>query len=105
RHVSNPADPSPGAGCVNPPLAPGGVSAFYPMFSTTTASNGSCIWQEGGANIPGSTNTFGGSSTAESGGLLLSNYPPARFTMPQRYNNFHNTLSSNPCLAPGGKVG
>jgi hypothetical protein len=104
RHVSNPADPSPGAGCVNPPLGPNGVSAFYPIFSTTTASDGSCIWQEGGANIPGSTNTFGGTSTAEYGGLLLSNYPAAGFTITQRYNNFHNTLSGNPCPAPGGKV-
>ena len=52
RHVSNPADPSPGSGCVNPPLGPNGVGTFYPMFTTTTASNGSCIWQEGGANLP-----------------------------------------------------
>ena len=103
RHVSNPADPSPGSGCVNPPLGPGGVSAFYPIFSTTTAADGSCIWQEGGANIPGSTNTFGGTSTAEYGGLLLSNYPAAGFTVTQRYNNFNNTLDSNPCPAPGGK--
>jgi len=90
---------------VNPPLGPNGVSTFYPMFSTTTGSDGSCIWQEGGANIPGSTNTFGGSSTAEFGGLLLSNYPATGFTVTQRYNNFHNTLSGNPCPAPGGKQG
>ena len=103
RHVSNPADPSPGSGCVNPPLGPGGVSTFYPIFSTTTASDGSCLWQEGGANIPGSTNTFGGTSAAEYGGLLLSNYPAVGFTVTQRYNNFNNTLGSNPCPAPGGK--
>jgi hypothetical protein len=104
RHVSNPADPSPGAGCVNPPLGPNGVSTFYPIFSTTTASDGSCIWQEGGANIPGSTNTFGGTSTSEFGGLLLSNYPAAGFTVTQRYNNFHNTLSGNPCVNPDGEA-
>jgi hypothetical protein len=103
RHVSNPADPSPGSGCVNPPLGPGGVSTFYPIYSTTTAADGSCIWQEGGGNIAGSTNTFGGTSTAEYGGLLLSNYPAAGFTITQRYNNFRNVLGSNPCLAPGGK--
>ena len=102
RHVSNPADPNPGSGCVNPPLGPGGVSTFYPIFSTTTASDGSCLWQEGGANIAGSTNTFGGTSTAEYGGLLLSNYPVAGFTVSQRYNNFNNTLGFNPCPAPGG---
>ncbi len=99
RHVSNPADPSPGSGCVNPPLGPGGVSTFYPIFSTTTAPDGSCIWQEGGANIPGTTNTFGGTSTAEYGGLLLSNYPAVGFTVTQRYNNFQNVLGSNPCPA------
>jgi hypothetical protein len=103
RHVSNPADPSPGSGCVNPPLGPGGVQAFYPIYSTTTAPDGSCIWQEGGANIAGSTNTFGGTSTAEYGGLLLSNYPAAGSTITQRYNNFRNVLGSNPCSAPGGK--
>jgi hypothetical protein len=103
RHVSNPADPSPGSGCVNPPLGPGGVQAFYPIYSTAAASDGSCIWQEGGGNIAGSTNTFGGTSTAEYGGLLLSNYPAAGLTVTQRYNNFRNVLGSNPCLAPGGK--
>ena len=101
RHVSNPADPNPGAGCVNPPFGPGGVSAFYPIFSTTTAADGSCIWQEGGAGIPGSTNTFGGTSTAQFSGLLLSNYPAAGFTITQRYNNFQNVLASNPCPAQG----
>ena len=95
RHVSNPADPSPGSGCVNPPVG----ASFYPIFSTTTAADGSCLWQEGGGNIPGSTNTFGGTSTAEYGGLLLSNYPAPGFTVTQRYNNFQNVLSKNPCPA------
>jgi hypothetical protein len=99
RHVSNPADPNPGSGCVNPPLGPGGVSTFYPIFSTATATDGSCIWQEGGANIPGATNTFGGTSGAEFGGLLLSNYPAVGFTVSQRYNNFRNVLDKNPCPA------
>src|SRR5262249_46632525 len=85
RHVSNPADPSPGTGCVNPPVG----ASFYPIYSTTTAG-GACIWQEGGAAIPGTTNTFGGTSAAEFGGLLLSNYPAAGFTITQRYNNFRN---------------
>ena len=101
RHVSNPADPSPGSGCVNPPMG----ATFYPIFSTNTVADGSCIWQEGGGSIPGTTNNFGGTSTAEYGGLLLSNYPAAGFTITQRYNNFHNTLGDNPCPAPGGKGG
>ena len=102
RHVSNPADPSPGAGCVNPPLGPNGVPAFYPLYSTTVAG-GACLWQQGGANIPGSQNTFGGTSTAEYGGLLLSDYPAAGFTITQRYNNFQNVVGGNPCPAVGGK--
>jgi hypothetical protein len=99
RHVSNPADPNPGQGCVNPPNG----ATFYPIFTTNTGLGGSCIWQEGGANIPGTTNTFGGTSAAEFGGLLLSNYPAAGFTVTQRYNNFHNTLGNNPCPAPTGQ--
>jgi len=100
RHVSNPADPNPGAGCVNPPNG----ATFYPIYTTAT-SGGHCIWQEGGASIPGTTNTFGGTSTAEYGGLLLLNYPAAGFTITQRYNDFRNVLSNNPCPAPGGKIG
>jgi hypothetical protein len=97
RHISNPADPSPGSGCVNPPNGPNGP-AFYPLYTTTNMS-GTCIWQQGGANIPGTTNTFGGSSTTEYGGLLNSPYPNTGFTITERYNNFRNILSNNPCPA------
>jgi hypothetical protein len=97
RHLSNPADPSPGAGCVDPPNG----ASFYPIYTTTTASDGSCVWQEGGGNIPGTTNNFGGVSGVEYGGLLVSNYPVAGPSVSQRLNNFHNTLSNNPC--PAGK--
>ena len=99
RHVSNPADPSPGSGCVNPPLGPNGP-AFYPLY-TTAVKGRSCMWQQGGANIPGTTNTFGGSSTTEYGNLLLTNYPAPGFTITQRYNNFQNVLRGNPCPANG----
>jgi hypothetical protein len=99
RHLTNPADPSPGAGCVNPPNG----ASFYPIYTTTTAANGSCVWQEGGGNIPGTTNNFGGVSGVEYGGLLVSNYPVAGPSVSQRLNNFHNTLSNNPC--PAGKKG
>lgn len=51
-----------GNGCVNPP--PG--AQFYPLYSTRTG-NGACAWQEGGPYIPGTSNTFGGSSTTEYG--------------------------------------
>jgi hypothetical protein len=99
RHISNPADASPGAGCVNPPLGPNGAAVFYPLYSTTN-SHGVCLWQEGGASIPGTTNNFGGSSTTEFGSLLQSPYPAAVNTVTVRFNNFRNVLSSNPCPAP-----
>ena len=82
-----------GADCVNPP--PG--ANFYPIF-TTGSSAGQCVWQEGGAGIPGTTHTFGGNSTAEFGPLLQLAYPvPGGVSL--RYNDFRNVLSSNPCPA------
>jgi hypothetical protein len=93
RHVSNPADPNPGQGCINPPNG----ASFYPMYITNTNSSGQCVWQEAGPDMPGATHTFGGSSTTEDGPLLLSNYPAAGFTITQRYNNFHRTIFGNPC--------
>jgi hypothetical protein len=82
-----------GANCVNPP--PG--SNFYPFYSTGT-SGGQCVWQLGGPYIPGTTNTFGGSSAAEFGPLLFSYYPTPAGAI-QRTNNFRNVLGANPCPA------
>ena len=99
RHVSNPADPMPGEGCVNPPKG----ANFYPFYSTG-GSDSACFWQLGGANIPGTVNTFGGSSTAEFDGRLDSAYPaatpPGSVTM--RFNNFRQVLPANPCPNLGG---
>jgi len=97
RHVSNPSDPDPGAGCVNPPAG----SNFYPFFTTTGTTN--CAWQLGGANIPGTTNTFGGSSTSEFGALLRLAYPAATppGSVTVRFNNFRQVLSNNPCASSG----
>jgi len=61
RLISNPADPNPGSGCVDPPVG----ANFYPIYTTTQTSKGSCMWQLGGANIPGTTDAFGGTSTTE----------------------------------------
>jgi len=99
RHISNPADPSPGSGCVNPPAG----ANFYPFYSTTTAG-GHCLWQLGGPFIPGTTDSFGGSSAAEFGPLLPLAYPqsPSKTTTlgpTFRFNNFRNILSANPCPA------
>ncbi len=97
RHISNPADPNPGQGCVNPPTG----GNFYPIFTTVGGdsgnSQGSCLWQEGGAHLPGTTNTFGGTSTAEYGPLLILAYPIPGPAVSLRYNNFRNVLSYNPC--------
>ena len=89
-----------GNGCTNPP--PG--AQFYPIYSTGTSTmnpshNGHCVWQLGGANIPGTTNTFGGNSTAEYGPLLFSFYPGPNPATRLRTNNFHQTLNYNPCPA------
>jgi hypothetical protein len=95
RHVYNPSDPSPGAGCVDPPVG----ASFYPIYTTGTTSAGACIWQEGGALIPGTTNTFGGSSATEYGSLQEQIYPAAGGTTQGIYETFHKTLGTNPCSA------
>jgi hypothetical protein len=97
RHVLNPADPHPGQGCVNPPVG----ASFYPFYTTGLDGKG-CVWQLGGADIKGTTNTFGGSSTTAYGPLLLLAYPAAGFKPTLRYNNFRQVLSSNPCPASSG---
>ena len=92
--VTPACDRTTGANCVNPP--PG--AAFYPFFTTHQSLGGvACNWQEGGAHIPGTANTFGGSSTTAFGALLTSTYPGPGFQPIQRINNFRQVLSSNPC--------
>jgi hypothetical protein len=78
---------------VNPP--PG--AQFYPFFSTTSTSWGGCAWREGGKYLPGTTNNFGGSSTAEFGPLLKSVFPEAGFTTASVYDNFNSGNMPNPC--------
>ena len=87
-------DRNTGVGCVNPP--PG--SNFYPFYSTRNNPSVGCFWQLGGGHIPGTTNTFGGSSAAEFGPLLFLDYPGPGFTPIHRTNDFRQVLSSNPCL-------
>ncbi|HEU5440101.1 MAG TPA: hypothetical protein VFU88_12505 [Ktedonobacterales bacterium] len=92
----HPDQPNPGAGCVNPPLG----ASFYPFFSTGTL-NGACVWEEGDANIAGTTHPAGASSTDQFGGLVTLGYPsvggPIFFL-----EDFRNALHTNPCPAPGG---
>lgn len=95
RHVSNPADPSPGAACVDPPAG----ADFYPFFTTTKTQHG-CRWQLGGPYLPHTVREFGGSAKAEYGGLLALTYPGGPGGLPTvRYNDFRRVLSDNPCRA------
>jgi hypothetical protein len=87
-----------GENCVNPP--PG--SNFYPIYTTGTDNgtpSGHCVWQFGGANLKGTTNTFGGNSAAEFGPLLFSFYPNPDPALRLRTNNFRRVLPNNPCPA------
>jgi hypothetical protein len=88
---NNNCNRSTGAGCVNPPNG----AAFYPIYSTTSI-NGQCVWQFGGPSIAGTTNTFGGTSTAQYGPFLVSDYPGVGGPT-TRINNFRNVLATNPC--------
>jgi hypothetical protein len=95
RHVLNPADPHPGVGCVNPP--PG--ADFYPFYSTTRIA-GTCLWQQGGPYIPGTTDRFGGSAKAEYGPLRSISYPTAPVgAVTKRLNDFRSATIANPCRA------
>jgi hypothetical protein len=86
-----------GDGCVNPP--PG--AQFYPIYSTRTGQ-GACAWQEGGTHIPGTSNTFGGTSTAEYGPELSVYFPgEASFPAGTYVSDYRNTLGSNPCPSAG----
>jgi hypothetical protein len=68
--IENTCNPITGAGCVNPPTG----ANSYPIYSTHGGDSG-CVWQLGGPFIPGTTNTFGGTLTAEYGSLLPLVYP------------------------------
>ncbi len=82
---------------MNPPAG----ANFYPFFTTSRLSLVGCVWQLGGANIPGTKDTFGGNSTAEFGPLLQSVYPGPGGQPITRYNNFRQVLSNNPCTVFG----
>jgi hypothetical protein len=73
---------------------------FYPIYSTRLSGNG-CRWQLCGPYILFTTNTFGGTSAAEYGGLQASVYPASNGLPQYIFDNFHNTLSKNPCPATG----
>jgi hypothetical protein len=82
-------------GCSNPP--PG--ANFYPLFSTAQVEDGNnCVWQFGGNKIPRTTNTFGGTSTAEFGPILFLTYPVPGGSVSVT-EDYRRVLSRNPCPA------
>jgi hypothetical protein len=95
RHVSNPADPHPGEGCVNPPNG----ATLYPAYSTFRSPGAGCMWEEGGQHFANATNNFGGTPASEYGDLLLLSYPTTGFTITQRFNDFRNIVNHNVCAA------
>jgi hypothetical protein len=90
--IESNCDATTGLGCVNPPAG----AQFYPIYTTTNLSAHQCYWQFGGANISGTLDTFGGTSTAEYGPLLSLAYPTARGPV-FSYTNFRQILGGNPC--------
>ena len=91
-------DPLTGVGCVNPPAA----AAFYPIYTTAQTEDG-CVWQFGGAHIPGTANDFGGSAAAEYGALLPMIAPGTTGSV-TFFLDFQRALPSNPCPArPAGE--
>jgi len=95
RHISNPSDASPGAGCVNLPAG----AIFYPIYTTRRAGEDGCNWQLGGPFLAGTTQTFGGTASAEYGSLLPLVYAGTNGQPSYRYNDFRRVLSNNPCRA------
>src|SRR5262249_37724161 len=95
-------DTTTGANCTNPPLG----AEFYPIY-TSGPVNGRCQWQLGGPFIPGSTNSFGGSSHAEYGSLLQLMYA-SKNGPALRFHDYRQLLSFNPCRVtgsqPAGKI-
>jgi hypothetical protein len=84
-------------GCTNPPAG----AQFYPLYTTTQAVDmNTCVWQYGGAHIPYTTNTFGGTSTTEFGSPLLL-YFPEPHGYAAAFEDFRQILESNPCPHSG----
>ena len=89
-------DPVTGANCVNPPAG----AKFYPIY-TLARTPGQCVFQQGGSHVPGTTNTFGGSSKTEYGQkVLFVTYPDVGFKPITLAEDFNRSLGGNPCLTP-----
>ena len=91
---------STGVGCTLIPQTDQGIPAvFYPFFSTTKIKSAlGCYWQFGN-DIPGQISDFG--QNAQYGSLLQLSYTQTGGSTNERYNNFRNILSKNPCPQGG----
>ena len=95
-----PCNRTTGVGCTLIPITDDGVpAAFYPYYSTVASANG-CMWGFG-STLPGTTNDFG--RNAGWGSLLQTTYLAfgGHGATVQRYNNFRQVFSANPCPAQG----
>ena len=84
-----------GVGCTNPPPN----ANFYPIYTIQAGEDG-CRWSLGGPYLPGTTNDFGGNTTAEYGALnpAIYPYPDGPHSV---IDTFHRTLPNNPCRNGG----
>jgi hypothetical protein len=80
--------------CTMPPRG----AQFYPMYTTGTSPSGGCEWREGGPNVPGAKQKFGGSPTTFWGNIVPTVYPVSPRASQVFYENFRNVLPNNPCL-------
>jgi hypothetical protein len=86
-------DGATGMHCFNPPRG----AQFYPIY-TLIHSGGHCWLQQGGPMIPGTSNTFGGTSATEYGTKpLFVTYADAGWKPITLAEDFHRDLGGNPC--------
>src|SRR6478672_9334178 len=92
-NVNPQCDGATGMHCFNPPRG----AKFYPIY-TLTHSGGRCWLQQGGPLIPGTSNTFGGTSATEYGTTpLFVTYADAGWQPITLAEDFHRDLGGNPC--------
>lgn len=80
-----------GAGCTNPPPN----ANFYPIYSIQGFGE-RCRWNLGGPFIPGTVNSFGGTSTSEYGAFFALLFPSTAGPT-QIIENYRRILPFNPC--------
>ena len=94
RHLTNPSDPHPGAGCVNPPVG----ADFYPIYSLRFDERNGCVWQESGPFSPATFYAFGRKSQTEYGTKPLAlTYPASDGRSRQILEDFRRVVPFNPC--------